>query len=100
MSYEGYVVYLCEVGHVSKADAYDKIDACRYCRARLKWSAEVDETNGYDEELWITQDPQMRKIGEEDVWHVDHYGNEYATKRLLYEPVQAPVPDRWRLLEE
>lgn len=88
MSYEGYTEYLCAAGHYSSQNVYDgDLKECPHCGARLAFSHEVDETNGYDESHPYTCDAPKEEIGFDDVWHVDHYGNRYTTKLARYRPL-------------
>ena len=46
MSYEGYVQYLCKVGHASETDCYeDDLKVCR-CGSPIVWVNYVNTTNG------------------------------------------------------
>jgi RNA polymerase subunit RPABC4/transcription elongation factor Spt4 len=47
MSYEGYIQYLCENGHLSLKDCYeDDIQICPICKAKIVWWNMVNTTNG------------------------------------------------------
>jgi hypothetical protein len=57
MSYEGYDMVLCELGHLSEYDVYSPRNPTSpserswncYCGAAMVWSSSVDTTNGKDE---------------------------------------------------
>ncbi len=89
MSYEGHEEYLCAVGHRTQVDCNeDRPKACR-CGEALVWRHSVDETNGFYVEDASTFAAGTRLIGFDDVWHVDHYGNKYATKIDRFEPAES-----------
>jgi len=47
MSYEGYVQYLCKVGHYIEQDCYmDDLTICPVCKKEIVWHNDVDITNG------------------------------------------------------
>ncbi len=46
MSYEGYEVALCEVGHKRFADCYSGLNAWCDCGAKWAWTCDIDQTNG------------------------------------------------------
>ena len=50
MSYEGYMLYVCQNGHISHYDCYGCPNAetwkCSHCDAKLAAEHSVDETNG------------------------------------------------------
>ena len=92
MSYEGFEEYLCEDGHYTTQDAMAWMhgcggsEICSVCQKRIAWSHAVDETNGYDEDHPGTCCAPKIPNGFTDEWHVDHYGNRFATKRQQYRP--------------
>lgn len=94
MSYEGYVEYLCSKGHLSSLDVYfyDDLEhnCCQDCGEDFVFQHSVDQTNGieYDEDdkpLSGTIAYPFKEVSFEDIWHEDHHGNRYATKRLIFE---------------
>lgn len=88
MSYEGYVEYLCERGHLSGADCYDDdLKVCR-CGAPMAFRHAVDQTNGEIDDDPHTMPAPVREIGFDDDWKNDHHGNRYAAKLVRYEPVE------------
>lgn len=93
MSYEGYMEFICESGHYSCVDVY--VDAPKTCECgnRIKYYHMVDETNGIDYDYPDTCPGAREEIGYDDIWHEDHYGNKYATKRLRYKPVCQKFPE-------
>jgi len=91
MSYEGYTEYICKNGHYWTIDAMDLIHGepsrvCSVCSELPEYWHDVDQTNGYDEEYPDTCAAPRIEVGFVDVWQEDHYGNRYATKRMLYAP--------------
>lgn len=92
MSYEGFSQYLCKSGHLHEEDssiAYSETPtdaACRICGEAFVWRHDVDVTNGYDERHPSTCRAELKEIGFDDQWGVDHYGNRYAVKKLRYTP--------------
>lgn len=99
MSYEGYETYLCEKGHkwVRGAGLYheEPLKKCPFCPGKPKWVCSTDETNGFYEDEPATHPARMKEVAFEDFWSFDHYGNRYAVKIVLHEPVQ---DGRWRKL--
>ena len=85
MSFEGFDEYLCANGHYLSADVRDAAPACP-CGAPLSWHHLVDQTNGYDERHPSTRRGRLKEVGFDDVWHEDHHGNRYATKRPTFQP--------------
>jgi hypothetical protein len=62
MSYEGYVVWLCENGHRHTYDCYNPPDNCVCsCGASRVWSESVDQTNdeGHPTRLRVKQKAVM-----------------------------------------
>lgn len=92
MSYEGYTQYLCEAGHKYDVDLFSTKDICPVCGKEPKYEAEVDQTNGIDEDDPNTFPAPTKETGFTDTWKVDHYGNKYALKHIMYEP---EVGSRW-----
>lgn len=90
MSYEGQFWYITKRGKLVVTDCYDDgpEDAEYY--------ASQDLTNGYEDGDISTHDPHYEIIGEEDVWHHDHYGNKYATKVKIYAPINGDGFNNWR----
>ena len=87
MSYEGYVIFLCEEGHKSACDAYESIgDFCKHnnCNKPFVWSQGIDQTNGYYKDDPNTFERKLDVVGFDDIWKTDHYGNKYAIKLLKY----------------
>jgi hypothetical protein len=67
MSYEGYNVYLCALGHRWTADFYNDNRECPHCTGQPVWSRGVDQTNGdgEDPELKVeTPAPQCESCGQ------------------------------------
>ncbi len=107
MSYEGYEEFICENGHYTSIDSsyfsygtdnievQKKMKACPCCGESYKWHCSVDQTNGYYADEPHTFDGGKKVVGFTDNWHVDHYGNKYASKILHYEP----LGDRYKLIE-
>ena len=50
MSYEGYDIHLCALGHRWETDAYQDTGTCPYCDGAAIWSCQVDCTNGPGDE--------------------------------------------------
>src|SRR4051812_41451925 len=91
MSYEGYTELLCDGGHYGAFNVYvERPKRCAICRKFWAYRHSVDETNGFIEDDPGTYPARKEAITYEDIWHRDHYGNRYATKRLLYRPL-----DNW-----
>ena len=98
MSYEGYEQRLCARGHLTEASAYldycgegDDPVTCPHndCQSKMVFHHSVDETNGieYDKNgvpYPHTVEYPFEDAGFESIWHTDHFGTKYATKRLLY----------------
>jgi hypothetical protein len=99
MSYEGYEEFLCPNGHYFSYDAMYMRDGhdgpllCPHCQQSPVWTRSVDVTNGVDPEYPESQEGRKSKIGFDDAWHTDHYGNRYATKVQRY----APFTEDWKL---
>lgn len=99
MSFEGYFQKIGTCGHTWEDDAsgysYSSYRrTCPVCGAEEHMRALVDVTNGYGEEYGLDAvNAQTVETGFTDQWHVDHYGNKYATKHITY----MPVGDRWVL---
>lgn len=90
MSYEGYVVVLCENGHEGTYDCYDAPDCmskarCGHCQGRIVWECGVDQTNGIIEDDPGTQAPKLKQIGEEEETCCFCHGSG-KRKIPLYEP--------------
>lgn len=99
MSYEGYTEYICETGHTWGLGADEllseeyltegSLNLCPFCNKGPVFSHTVDCTNGMewtDDGALIpgTAPYPFEEVSFEDVWHVDHYGNKFATKIILY----------------
>lgn len=90
MGYSGYREYLCTSGHYSAHDAYESdYNECPRCGASMAYVHGVDQTNGYDESEPYSCNAPKEEIGFDDVWHVDHHGNRYATKLVKFRPISA-----------
>ena len=63
------------------------------------WYASVFLTNGYDEDDPSTHLPRMKEIGFLDDWKVDHYGNRYAEKVILWEPINGEGLNNWERID-
>lgn len=90
MSFEGYDEYICENKHYYGVNCYASCEVCHplcpVCHGvPLHWHL-VDQTNGEWSNDPNTYPAKTKDVGFEDIWHVDHYGNNYATKRMLFEP--------------
>lgn len=93
MGYSGFKEYLCAQGHYSSRDAYDnRLEACPDCGEPMTHFHGVDQTNGYDESHPSTCRAPKEEIGFDDVWHVDHHENHYATKLIRYRPLSDWIP--------
>lgn len=93
MSYEGYVSYLCQRGHLHTRDAYvDPPAFCPDCDAPFEWERHTDETNGPIEDDPATHPAALEPNSWDDVWNTDHYGNRYATKLWKWKPAD----ELWR----
>jgi hypothetical protein len=94
MSYEGSEEYLCAKGHYMVRDAYaDDVQyngVCK-CGAPIAYWHQIDDTNGVIEDNPGTMPAPTKRTGWEDRWHMDHYGNRYATRTPLYKP-----KEHWR----
>ena len=90
MSYEGYVIYLCEEGHKSSFDAYADLAkddySCKHnnCNKPFVWCQSIDQTNGYFQDDPSTYERNLEVKGFDDIWKEDHYGNKYAVKLLKF----------------
>ncbi len=90
MSYEGYIIYLCEDGHKSSFDAYsdytegNKVCAQNSCGKKFVWCQSIDQTNGYFADDPSTYERELEVSGFDDIWKEDHYGNKYAVKLLKF----------------
>ena len=94
MSFEGYFEKLCTKGHYCSFDVYDSdTEMCPHCASPFEYTHLVDETNGYEEDDPYSYQANREEIGFEDIWHIDHYGNKFATKRVLYKPAEN---SRWQ----
>lgn len=80
MSYEGFTKYICEKGHLREYNCYDEREFCD-CGKRFIWSFDVDETNGYYEEL----DCFPEQIRAEEIVTCN-LGHRHITKEALYKP--------------
>lgn len=108
MSYEGYEEFICKNGHYNTLDVnyftygsddpkiQKEMEFCPCCGEKYKWQCSVDQTNGYYEDDPSTFDAPKKVVGFTDSWHVDHYGNKYATKIFQYEPIN----NRYQLIKE
>ena len=93
MSYEGSVEYLCAKGHRSVTDCHeDDLQVCR-CGEVITHRHAIDHTNGEDLDDPGTMPAPVEEVGFDDVWHVDHRGNGYATKDIRFKPLS-----HWREL--
>lgn len=63
------------------------------------WHASTFLTNGYDEDSVDTHTPVKKEIGFIDDWKVDHYGNRYAEKIILWEPVNGEGLNKWERID-
>ena len=102
MSYEGVEQFICPAGHFYEIDSRalmygDAVCECPVCTATPVWVCSVNYTNGYYEEGPQTYSGPRQEIGFEDDWKVDHYGNKYAVKILLFKPVLET--NRWEKWE-
>lgn len=95
MSYEGYTQHLCRFGHLTEQDAMEAmyieaVENCSRCHSPFIFRHGVDQTNGIEyQEDGETPQPYcvgypFEEDGFEDEWHIDHYGNKYATKIPKY----------------
>lgn len=87
MGYSGFKERLCIDGHYSAVDVWD-VDqpAACVCGKAFRYSHGVDQTNGYDESHPSSCRAPKVEVGFDDIWHEDHHGNKYATKRHRYHP--------------
>lgn len=86
MGYSGFSERICTSGHYSAVDVWcEKPGVCE-CGAPFRFFHGVDQTNGYDESHPSSCRAPKTEIGFDDIWHEDHHGNRYATKRRRYEP--------------
>lgn len=96
MSYEGFEEYLCINEHYHSVDAYSSVvlseTVCPVCSGKTKFWHSVDTTNGFEEGNPYTSCADVKEIGFENEWHVDHLGNKYAKKISIFEPTD----DAWR----
>lgn len=110
MSYEGYTEIICEGGHYYTKDAHEGSGGynssaeakaawmCPNCGLARKWTHEVDQTNGYDEEFqYVTGRANIKPTHFFDVPAIDHRGNQYVVKDQRYEPAE-PL-DVWTKVE-
>lgn len=92
MSYEGYIQLICPQGHHWTIDAMEEYGGtvsprlCPMCEAKATWLCDVDVTNGTDPEYPESMPAHVKELPSEDRWHVDHYGNKYATLVRRVEP--------------
>lgn len=107
MSYEGYVEFISEKGYHTVCDCYSD-EPTEINGDPIVWRHSVDQTNGYGEErkyalssgepleeFYYDEDAPKEQIGWDDVWHTDHHGNQYATKKLKYKPLAG-----WKKISE
>ena len=88
MSYEGYDEYLCEKGHYYAKDCHHADpERCPICQGKITHWHPVDATNGMTDDP-ATYPARKKKIGVEDDWREDHYGNNYSLEIPLFEPIQ------------
>lgn len=95
MSYEGQDWFILENKTLVKKDCYDMV-----VPEGAAWYAHINETNGYDEDDIFTHTPKLKDAGFLDDWKVDHYGNKYAEKILLYEPDNGEGNNPWKRIEK
>ena len=97
MSFEGFNEYLCENGHYFSCDVFmDQPVQCPVCRARLKYSRMVDQTNGIIEGEPGTYPAELVTIGYTDIPKVDRLGNKYFTTINKYDP---KLKQDWREID-
>jgi DNA repair exonuclease SbcCD nuclease subunit len=99
MSFEGYSQLICAKGHYHRFDVYCEQSLCPDCGSEFIWNNLVDETNGVDEDGMLPGYVDLKPFAFEDVWHTDHHGNRYATKRYLYK-VPGSTEELHRFLDE
>jgi hypothetical protein len=88
MSYEGSREFLCKVGHYFGCDAYDSDPKkCPICGESIAYVHSIDQTNGEIKDQPSTRPARKRTVKKDDLWHVDHHGNKYATQVARYRPV-------------
>jgi len=79
MSYEGYTEFLCEKGHRSVVDCYERDPTtCGVCQGKLTHRHSVDCTNGVVRGDPGTRNAPVAEIGVED----------YTATRKLYKPLR------------
>ena len=84
MSYEGYEEFLCDKGHYQTCDCRaDTPKVCEFCGSEFRHHHSVDETNGPSQHP-ATFPAKKIKVGFDDNWQTDHYGNRYSLKVLRY----------------
>lgn len=86
MSYEGINEWITEKGFYLVTGCYDDPPVLEE-GDRLSWRHAVDFTNGIEEGSNCADYAKKEMLGHEDVWHTDHYGNKYASKRLKFKPL-------------
>jgi hypothetical protein len=102
MGYSGFDEYLCESGHYTEVmenyGAGENPVACS-CGKAFAFTHNVNYTNGYANQRSCALDlgqpydnsysderAPKTEIGFDDVWNMDHHGNQYATKLMKYKP--------------
>lgn len=92
MSYEGYVVYLCENGHQHVYDCYNEPNIenwkCPDCGKPVSWYTNVDETNGTDEETGKCPGEVELEVLKEEYCRCEKCGNKH-----LLEPITYKIPN-------
>lgn len=91
MSYEGVDEWITKKGFYLITDCYEDRPTLQDLEDQLEWHHTVDFTNGIEEEGTYSVYAKKEMLGHIDVWHKDHYGNSYATKKLQFRP----LGDNW-----
>jgi len=87
MSYEGVDEWITKKGFYLVTDCYEDKPVLEDPEDCLEWHHSVDFTNGLEEGSDYADHAKKEMIGHLDVWHEDHHGNKYATKKLYFRPV-------------
>jgi hypothetical protein len=94
MSYEGETEYLTKKGRYLVVSCHEGLPVVDE-GDEIQYVHNIDYTNGYNpDESWAWP-AEKEEIGFEDIWHEDHYGNKYATKKILYKPGK-----HWQLIKK
>ena len=81
MSYEGYTQGLCQSGHHQTKDSYESWEPCFWCKSKITWENEVDQTN-CDDVGYIDLDKHFLSVAAE--FETCNLGHEHQVKQAVY----------------